>query len=50
MSATGFHFLKILEGKAHSGLLLREGVKKWDTCAGEALLRAIGGVVTVGID
>ena len=46
VSATGYHFLSLLEGKAHSGLLLREGAKKWDTCAGEALLRAVGGVVT----
>ena len=46
VSATGYHYLSMLEGKAHCGLLLREGVKKWDTCAGEALLRAVGGVVT----
>jgi 3'(2'), 5'-bisphosphate nucleotidase len=46
ISATGFHYLNLLEGRAHCALLLREGVKKWDTCAGEALLRAVGGAVT----
>lgn len=43
VSATGYHYLNLLEGRAHCGLLLREGTKKWDTCAGEALLRAVGG-------
>ena len=46
VSATGFHFLLLLEGKADCALLLREGTKKWDSCAGEALLRARGGRVT----
>ena len=46
VSATGFHFLLLLEGKADCALLLREGTKKWDSCAGEALLRALGGRVT----
>ena len=46
ISATGFHYLMLLERRAHSALLLRKASKKWDTCAGEALLRATGGVVT----
>jgi REG-2-like HAD superfamily hydrolase len=46
ISATGFHYLMLLERRAHSALLLRKASKKWDTCAGEALLRARGGVVT----
>eukprot|EP00854_Cymbomonas_tetramitiformis_P011462 gene11462-13548_t len=46
VSATGSHFLALLEGRAHSLLLLRRGSKKWDSCAGEALLRAVGGSVT----
>ena len=46
VSATGFHFLTLLEGKADCALLLREGTKKWDSCPGEALLRARGGCVT----
>ena len=46
ISATGFHYLMLLERRAHSALLLRKASKKWDTCAGEALLRATGGIVT----
>jgi len=46
VSATGFHYLCLLEGRAHSALLLRKASKKWDTCAGEALLRSVGGAVT----
>lgn len=46
VSATGFHFLLLLEGKADCALLLRPGTKKWDSCPGEALLRACGGSVT----
>lgn len=46
ISATGYHYLMLLERRAHSALLLRKASKKWDTCAGEALLRATGGVVT----
>ena len=46
VSATGFHFLTLLEGKADCAMLLRAGTKKWDSCAGEALLRARGGCVT----
>lgn len=46
ISATGYHYLMLLERRAHSALLLRKASKKWDTCAGEALLRATGGIVT----
>lgn len=46
VSATGFHFLMVLEGRAHCAMLLREGTKKWDSCAGEAILRAAGGAVS----
>jgi REG-2-like HAD superfamily hydrolase len=46
VSASGYHYLMLLEGEAQGAMLLREGAKKWDTCAGEALLRAIGGCTT----
>lgn len=46
VSATGFHSLLLLEGKVDCALLLRAGTKKWDSCPGEALLRAVGGSVT----
>ena len=46
VSATGFHFLMVLERRAHCAMLLREGTKKWDSCAGEAILRAAGGMVS----
>jgi len=46
VSATGYHFLRVLEGAAHCSMLLRAGTKKWDTCGGEALLREAGGVVS----
>lgn len=46
ISATGYHWLRILEGSAHCNLMLRKASKKWDSCAGEALLVAAGGGVT----
>ena len=46
VSATGFHFLMVLERRAHCAMLLREGTKKWDSCAGEAILCAAGGMVS----
>ena len=35
-----------MEGKAHVYLHPSPGCKKWDTCAPEAVLRAMGGVLT----
>ena len=50
ISATGYHFLCLLEGRAHVQLMLRKASKKWDSCAGEAVLVGAGGFVgdTVG--
>lgn len=38
--------LLLLEGKAHAYVLASKGTKKWDTCAPEAVLRAVGGEMT----
>jgi len=36
----------LLEGKAHAYVFASRGCKRWDTCAPEAILHAIGGVLT----
>lgn len=36
----------LLEGKAHAYVFASKGCKKWDTCAPEGVLRALGGVLT----
>ena len=36
----------VMEGEAHIYLHPSPGCKKWDTCAPEAVLRAMGGVLT----
>lgn len=36
----------LLEGKAHAYVFASSGSKRWDTCAPEAVLRAIGGTLT----
>lgn len=35
-----------MEGKAHAYVFASKGCKKWDTCAPEAVLTAIGGKLT----
>lgn len=45
----GYKMLLLLEGIAHAYIYASPGCKRWDTCAGEALLNAIGGKMT-GID
>lgn len=35
-----------MEGKAHAYVFASKGCKKWDTCAPEAILRAMGGILT----
>jgi len=46
VSASGYNILSVLEGFTSLYVLTRKGTKKWDSCAGEALLRAVGGVTT----
>ena len=42
----GHKVLLIIEGKAHAYVFGSPGCKKWDTCAPEAILHAIGGKLT----
>lgn len=35
--------IQLLEGKASAYVFASPGCKKWDTCAPEAILRAVGG-------
>lgn len=35
-----------MEGRAHAYVFASKGCKKWDTCAPEAVLAAIGGKLT----
>jgi len=41
-----FQVLLLIEGKAHAYIFASPGCKKWDTCAPEAVLHAIGGKLT----
>lgn len=41
-----FQVLLLIEGKAHVYVFASKGCKKWDTCAPEAILSAIGGKLT----
>eukprot|EP00466_Bigelowiella_natans_P006449 jgi/Bigna1/135157/aug1.28_g9865 len=42
----GYKILKLLDGTADAYVFPRPGMYLWDTCAGEALLRAMGGDLT----
>jgi len=41
-----FKVLLLIEGKVHAYVFATKGCKKWDTCAPEAILHAIGGSLT----
>lgn len=43
LGATGNKLLRVLEGRGDVFVLCSPGTYRWDTCAGEALLRASGG-------
>ncbi|KAM3184276.1 hypothetical protein ACTXT7_008686 [Hymenolepis weldensis] len=49
LGGCGYKMLMLLEGVAHAYIYASPGCKRWDTCAVEALINAIGGKVT-GID
>jgi len=38
--------LAVIQGKADCSFYPKPGMKRWDICAGEAVLRAAGGSVT----
>lgn len=46
VGGAGFKILQLIEGKAHAYVFASAGCKKWDTCAGEAILEAHGGILT----
>lgn len=49
LGGCGFKMLMLLEGVAHAYVYASVGCKRWDTCAPEALINAIGGRVS-GVD
>ena len=42
----GKKILMVLEGQADTYVYPSQGTKKWDTCAGDALVHAVGGLLT----
>ncbi|EZA51931.1 3'(2'),5'-bisphosphate nucleotidase [Ooceraea biroi] len=46
VGGAGHKVILLLEGKAHAYVFASGGCKRWDTCAPEAVLHAIGGVLT----
>lgn len=46
VGGAGHKVLLLIEGKAHAYIFASPGCKKWDTCAPEAVLRAMGGMLT----
>ena len=45
VGGSGHKVLLLIEGKAHAYVFPSPGCKKWDTCAPEAILHALGGKV-----
>ncbi|KAG7200139.1 hypothetical protein KM043_000578 [Ampulex compressa] len=46
VGGAGHKVILLLEGKAHAYVFASQGCKRWDTCAPEAVLHAIGGTLT----
>lgn len=46
VGGAGHKVLLLMEGKAHAYVFPSKGCKKWDTCAPEAVLTALGGKLT----
>jgi len=46
VGGAGNKVLQLIDGKAHAYVFASHGCKKWDTCAPEAVLAAMGGTLT----
>jgi len=46
VGGAGHKVILLMEGKAHAYVFPSPGCKKWDTCAPEAILHAMGGLLT----
>lgn len=46
VGGAGNKVLKVIEGEAHVYAFASRGCKKWDTCAPEGILHALGGQLT----
>lgn len=46
VGGAGYKVLQLLEGKANAYVFASKGMKKWDTCAPEAILETAGGQLT----
>ncbi|XP_017768532.1 PREDICTED: 3'(2'),5'-bisphosphate nucleotidase 1 [Nicrophorus vespilloides] len=46
VGGAGYKVLLLMEGKANAYVFASRGCKKWDTCAPEAILTALGGQLT----
>ena len=46
LGGAGNKVLRVIEGDAHAYVFASPGTKKWDTCAPEAILVAMGGALT----
>lgn len=46
VGGSGHKVMLLIEGQAHAYVFPSPGCKKWDTCAPEAILRALGGKLT----
>ncbi|KZC06218.1 PREDICTED: 3'(2'),5'-bisphosphate nucleotidase 1 [Dufourea novaeangliae] len=46
VGGAGYKVILLMEGKAHAYVFASKGCKRWDTCAPEAILHAIGGTLT----
>ncbi|CAL7949584.1 unnamed protein product [Xylocopa violacea] len=46
VGGAGYKVILLMEGKAHAYVMASKGCKRWDTCAPEAILHAVGGILT----